>query len=324
MTSAVAELSDFLSRSADSDADDAGVGAFADSQDELRALREDVGLIWRRGERAYRVGGAERADFLHRLLTADMKGLAAGSGRTSLLLDNKGHAQLAMEIGATADEFVAVGATPEIDAGMDTLSRYVLRADVQIAPLDGAVLALVGPRADEVVNAARIATLERPPLAFRCASGWLLVSDAPVAVWQRVTGAGAVPVGRDAAETLRVEARRPRSGHEITGAEFPQELRLEAAIDFDKGCYLGQETVARIHYRGQVRRLLCALRSDGRVQVGDVLRAAGGDVGEVTSMMNVVGTQTVALGFVARERTEVGTVLTTGADVKVTVVEAAP
>jgi len=321
MTSAAADLSNFLASSAHSD--DTGIVSFGDASAEHRALRDSVGILWCSDQRAYRIGGAERVDFLQRLLTADIKGIAAGTCSTSLLLDNKGHAQVALETGALADELIAVGVTPQVDAAMETLSRYVLRSDVQITPLPDAVLALIGPTADELVRGAQVSTLEHPPRAFRCARGWLLVADAPVAAWERMTGAGAVPVGRHAAETLRIEACQPRPGSEITGAEFPQELRLDAAIDFDKGCYLGQETVARIHYRGQVNRLLCALRCAGGLHVGDALRAQDKEVGRVTSMMNVVGSETVALGFVAREQSAVGTVLTTSADVPVTVVEAA-
>jgi len=314
MTSAAADLSNFLASSAHSD--DTGIVSFGDASAEHRALRDSVGILWCSDQRAYRIG-------LQRLLTADIKGIAAGTCSTSLLLDNKGHAQVALETGALADELIAVGVTPQVDAAMETLSRYVLRSDVQITPLPDAVLALIGPTADELVRGAQVSTLEHPPRAFRCARGWLLVADAPVAAWERMTGAGAVPVGRHAAETLRIEACQPRPGSEITGAEFPQELRLDAAIDFDKGCYLGQETVARIHYRGQVNRLLCALRCAGGLHVGDALRAQDKEVGRVTSMMNVVGSETVALGFVAREQSAVGTVLTTSADVPVTVVEAA-
>lgn len=322
MSLAAVALSEFLSATGRSD--EAGILSFGDPASEHRALREGAGILWVSEERAYRIGGTERVDFLQRMLTSDVKGIAAGSCSTSLLLDNKGHAQVALEMGALADEFIAVGTVPQVDAGMETLSRYVLRSDVQIVPLDGVVLALIGPTADELVRGAQIATLESPPLSFRASWGWLLVADAPVALWQRMTAAGAVAVGRDAAEMLRIESRRPRSGREITGAEFPQELRLEATIDFDKGCYLGQETVARIHYRGQVNRLLCTLRCDDVLQVGDRLRADGKEVGQLTSVMSVVGSETVALGFVARERSDVGTVLTTSANAHVTVVDAAP
>jgi len=322
MTSAADDLMGFLSASAHGD--EAGFRCFGNAADEYRALRERVGMLWHSEQRAYRVSGTERADFLHRLLTADIKGITAGTCSTCLLLDNKGRAQVVLELGALTDELVAVGRAPQVDAGMETLSRYVLRSDVQIAPLEGVVLSLVGPKAEELVRGARLAALEQPPMVFRSARGCLLVADAPVAVWERMTAAGAVPVGRDAAERLRVEARQARSGNEITGTEFPQELRLEAAVDFDKGCYLGQETVARIHYRGQVNRLLCALRCDGGLQVGDTLRAGGEDVGEVTSTINVAGSEAVAMGFVAREQSDVGTTLTTSANARVTVVEAAP
>jgi len=321
MTSAAADLSDFLSASAHTA--DTGILSFGDPTGEHQALREGAGILWLSDQRAYRIGGTERTDFLHRMLTSDIKGIAAGSCSMSLLLDNKGHAQVALEMGALADGLIAVGAAPQVDAGMETLSRYVLRSDVQIVPLDGVVLAVIGPTADELVRGAQIATMAHPPTAFRSAWGWLLVADTPAA-WERMTAAGAVPAGRDAAERLRIEARQPRSGYEITGAEFPQELRLEAAIDFDKGCYLGQETVARIHYRGKVNRLLCALRCDGEPQVGDTLRADGKDAGQVTSVMNIGGSEAVALGFVARERSDVGTVLTTSANARVTVVDAAP
>jgi folate-binding protein YgfZ len=322
MNSVVADLSKFLSVS--TDGDEPGILSFGDPTDEYRALRDSVGIFWLSDQRAYRICGSERTEFLQRLLTGDIKGIAAGSCSMSLLLDNKGRAQVALEIGALANELIAVGATPQVDVGMETLARYVLRSDVQIEPLDSVALALIGPTADELIRGAQIDALERPPMAFRSAWGWLLVADAPVVAWKRLIAAGAVPVGRDAAETLRIEARQPQCGNEITGAEFPQELRLEAAIDFDKGCYLGQETVARIHYRGQVNRLLCVLRCDGGLQVGDTLRAKGKDIGQVTSMINVVGSDTVALGFVARGHSDIGARLTTSANVSVTVVEAAP
>ncbi len=319
MTSAATDLSDFLS-DVGTDRDGGGVASFGDPAEESRALREGAGLVWRADQRAYRVGGAERGDFLHRLLTADIKGLTAGSCRTSLLLDNKGRTQVAFEIGATDDEFVAAGTTPQVDVGMETLARYVLRSDVEITVLDAAVLSVTGPAADAVVGAAELTTLENSPMAFRGGRGWLLVAAAPRRVWQRLTTAGAVPVGLDAAEGHRVALGQAGAGSEITGSEFPQELRLDAAIDFDKGCYLGQETVARIHYRGQVNRLLCVLACDVAVQVGEALLVDGKGVGRITSV--TTSSDVVALALVARDHSDVGTALTTDSGAVVTVVEA--
>ncbi len=321
MTSAGADLSDFLS-SPGTEGVAGAVATFGDREAEYRALRESAGVLWRADERAYCVRGEERADFLHRLLTADIKGIAAGACSTSLLLDNKGRVQLVLEVGATPDELVAVGPTAELEAGMETLARYILRSDVEIAPLESAVIALIGPAADVLMNAAELSTLECPPQAFRASWGWLLVAPAPVDTWQRLVAEGAVPAGLDAAESLRIAQRRARSGSEMTGAEFPQELRLEAAVDFEKGCYLGQETVARIHYRGQVNRLLCVLESAAMLRVGEALLAEEKNVGRVTSVAPGEGANGVGLALVARDFSDAGTKLTTESGASVAVIEA--
>ncbi len=321
MTSADAGLPDFLSdelRRGDAD----GVVSFGDPIAEYQALRESAGLVWRADQRAYRIGGGERVGFLQRLLTANIEGIAEGTCAISLLLDNKGRTQLGMEVGATPGELVAVGATAQLDAGMEALGRYILRSDVEITPLDSAVLALVGPAGDELVRVAELGTLATPPQVFRAAWGWLLVAPAPDVVWQRLLAAGAVPVGLNAAEHARIAGGHAAAGSEISGAEFPQELRLDAAIDFEKGCYLGQETVARIHYRGQVNRLLCVLGCDDMVQAGETLLADGKEVGRITSVSGALGSDVVALALVARDRSEVGTALTTNSGTTVAVVEA--
>ena len=112
------------------------------------------------------------------------------------------------------------------------------------------------------------------------------------------------PLGPAAQEALRIEAGVPRAGAEFTGAEFPQEARLESAVSFDKGCYLGQETVARIHYRGHVNRLLTRLALDGDVACPAELEVDGRRVGRVTSSTQLGGH--AALGYVRREQAEAG------------------
>ena len=321
MTSAAVELDDFLSDASRRGGVE-GVDSFGDPIAEYQALRESSGLVWRADQRAYRVGGDERVGFLQRLLTGNIERIAEGTSAISLLLDNKGRTQLDMEIGATPDELVVVGAAAQLDEGMAALSRYILRSDVAITPLDSAVLALAGPESDELVRVSELGTLATPPQVFRAVWGWLLIASAPVVVWQRLLAVGAVPVGLHAAEHARIVGGQAASGSEISGAEFPQELRLDAAIDFEKGCYLGQETVARIHYRGQVNRLLCVLGCDDMVQAGDTLLAGGKEVGQVTSVSGAVGSSVVALALVARDCSEVGTALMTNLGIPVAVAEA--
>ncbi|MCH7840485.1 MAG: carbohydrate ABC transporter permease, partial [Planctomycetes bacterium] len=157
-----------------------------------------------------------------------IKGIAAGSCSMSLLLDNKGRAQVALEMGALADELIAVGATPEVDVGMETLARYVLRSDVQIELLDSVTLALIGPTADELIRGAQIDALERPPMAFRSAWGWLLVADAPVVAWKRLIAAGAVLRGRVGLPGLSFSQFHP-----MQRGQLLRQVRKKMAVSVD-------------------------------------------------------------------------------------------
>ena len=110
-------------------------------------------------------------------------------------------------------------------------------------------------------------------------------------------------------EVLRVEAGITSFGHEISGEEFPQEARLDKAIDYQKGCYLGQETVARIHYRGQVKRVLSGLRTEFPLTTGAKLISSDNEVGRVTSSVVSPRLGPIALAYVRREESESGVVL---------------
>ncbi len=113
---------------------------------------------------------------------------------------------------------------------------------------------------------------------------------------------------------MRVEAGIVAFGREISGEEFPQEARLDEAVDYDKGCYLGQETVARIHYRGQVNRLLSGLRSESPLTPGARLISSGKEVGRVTSAVVSPRLGPIALGYVRRQESEAGAALEVRAD----------
>lgn len=133
----------------------------------------------------------------------------------------------------------------------------------------------------------------------------VLVEDAHAPrVQEAVRGAGAVVGGLALWEVARIEALRPRCGVDMDETTLPQEANLDAlgAISFSKGCYTGQETVARIHFRGHVNRHLRLLRADGGVQRGAVLTdAEGAEVGEVRSVGVSPTLGVVALGMVRRE-----------------------
>ena len=159
--------------------------------------------------------------------------------------------------------------------------KYVLGAPVEFDDRrDGTtVVGVIGPEAEDLLREMGVGcrticlahSMARRSAASQCSSratpalagpGVELQLPAPSlgVIWELFEAAGAGLAGWEAAEILRVEAGIPRHGSELTGEQFPQEAGLDDAVDFEKGCYLGQETVARIHYRGKVNRLLTGLR----------------------------------------------------------------
>jgi len=209
-----------------------------------------------------------------------------------------------------------------------------LAADVQIDDLreQCVALALLGGGVDEALTAAEMQAPAQGELAHRVVTldgcevrlartpdlgptgvEVQVASEDAEATWKALmaTLAGADPVraGMDAVEALRIEHGVSRMGREISGEEFPQELLLDDAVDFEKGCYLGQETVARIHYRGRVNRLLCGLRGDAPLPVGAELISSERDVGHITSAATSPRLGAVALGIVRRDEVESGAAL---------------
>jgi folate-binding protein YgfZ len=123
-------------------------------------------------------------------------------------------------------------------------------------------------------------------------------------LWARAVAAGAVPLGLAAWEVARVEAGRPEWGLDMDDATLPQEANLDElhAISYTKGCYTGQEVVARIHFRGHVNRVLRTLHFDHALpDAGAKLLWDGRPVGSVTSAVNSPGRGAIGLGIVRVE-----------------------
>lgn len=301
---------------------------FGDARREYDAARDGIALTHRAGRGLVRFAGADRGTFLQGLLSNDVAGLAAGEGTRALFLDTKGHVRGILDLWAGDDALVVGCEGRFIDTVVPDLTRYVLGADVQVQDLrpTDTVLALLGAGADAALAAAGF---EIPPVdagAHRAAE----IAGTPVrlartldlgvpgvevhapgaaalAVWEALealSGEPPVCAGWQACEALRIEAGVARMGHEISGAEFPQELCLDDAVDYEKGCYLGQETVARIHYRGQVNRLLSGLRAASPLPAGAVLVAAEREVGQITSSAHSPRLGEVALALIRRDEAE--------------------
>jgi folate-binding protein YgfZ len=129
------------------------------------------------------------------------------------------------------------------------------------------------------------------------------------ALWKALCAAGTVPVGAEALEVLRVEAGIPAYGRDVDETVILPETRLDALVSYTKGCYIGQETVARVKYRGHINRGLSGLMLEGdRVpRHGDAIIAEDKDVGRVTSAVRSIALgRPIALGYVRREHFEPG------------------
>lgn len=282
---------------------------------QYRALREDAGLLERTDRAWLEVGGTEGAEFLQGQLTNDVEGLGEGEGCYAALLDRKGRMRADMRVLRLAPALIsvetAVGTADEVQKHLD---MYRVGRDVEIEPRAGrALLALVGPRTPELLGGV--------PLGPEHSHREMRIGDAEVRAVTTALGAdllfdkthldsaaaelerrGAVPVSFAALEILRVEAGRPAFGSEMTNDTIPQEAGInERAVDFEKGCYIGQETVARLHYKGKPNRHLRRLVSTDALEAGEPVTLGDRALGEVGTAVLSPARGALALAILRRE-----------------------
>ncbi len=289
---------------------------------EHRALRDACGLLDRSWVDRLEMAGEDRLRFLNGLVTCDVKSLQPGEGAYGFLTQVKGRILADVEILARGESLwleLPPGKGGEIS---EHLGKYVIADRVEIRPLDRTPLSLIGPEAAAALGEAELpeavyshrrieiggaeavvvreADLEVPVWTL-----WTLPDDA-APVWQKLVAGGALPAGYEAWDRLRVEAGRPLYGQDYGADNFPQETGLEEAVSYTKGCYLGQEVVARIHYRGGVNKLLRALAFDGDADpLGKAVVHEGRPAGTVTSAVHSPGRGHLGLAVI-HQRVEPG------------------
>jgi folate-binding protein YgfZ len=261
---------------------DAEVAAhYGDFYGEQRALVEQAGVVDRSHRGVVRLSGGERLSWLHSLTTQHVTGLADGSGTETLILSPHGHVehhlQLA-ELGGTTWADLEPGDASPTAAFLESM-RFLLDVDVADDSADFAMVSVAGTEAAGVLVAAGIVVdaaawsvaatpwggyARRTPWPGDGAVDVVVPRGELPAAWHALTAAGARPAGHLAWEALRVEARRPRLGFETDHRTIPHEVGwLASAVHLDKGCYRGQETVARVHNLGKPPRRLVLLHLDG-------------------------------------------------------------
>ncbi|PBC46542.1 folate-binding protein YgfZ [Rhodococcus sp. ACS1] len=306
---------------------DAGVAwHHGDPLGEQRSAERSAVVVDRSHRFVIAISGPERLTWLHTISSQHVAALPDGSSAENLSLDVNGRVEHHF---VQTDLDGVTWIDTEADRGSDLLSfltKMVFWSKAE--PRDGnelAVLSVIGPDAAAVLDAAGVAVPTEPYAAAVVAGGgfvrrmpWptadsfdLLVPREGLATWWgRLTAAGAAPAGTWAFEALRVAAVRPRIGLDTDDRTIPHEVRWiggpaeHGAVHLEKGCYRGQETVARVHNLGKPPRHLVLLHLDGsaegRPEPGDPVTAGGRAVGRIGTVIDHHELGPIALALVKR------------------------
>ena len=327
------------------------VGHFTDPRQEHRTMRQGVGVIDLSHRGRLRLTGNDRAQYLHRIISNDVEGVAVGEGNYATILTNRGKIIADMKVYVFEDS-IGIETNAETTSILyQELDKYLIADDVTIEELTertGAV-GVHGPKSAELlqevygfdvgdlpeyhsvvheIDGRRIVCVranETGEVGYNLCTAF----ESMEWLWDTFLTKGrafsAEPVGLTALNSLRIEAGIPRYGAELGDSVFPLEAELEGAISFEKGCYIGQEIVARMQYRGHPNRLLRGfeITSDAPPQSGDRLFDGDKEIGWLTSaVVSPTLGKTIGMGYVRVAFTDEGSqveVQTAGSRVDATV-----
>ncbi|HTC72823.1 MAG TPA: glycine cleavage T C-terminal barrel domain-containing protein [Solirubrobacteraceae bacterium] len=296
---------------------------------EYRALVEGCGAVDRSQRGKLALTGAGALEFLNGQVTNELSSLRPGTGCYAAFLTHKGKMLGDLRILAVADDEDAGAQPPGAPAALlldtervalqglfDMIRRFKVGYDVELhkRTVERRLLSLIGPEAAMLAAAEGLAEAEHAnvpvkvdgiaALAVRTDVGIDLIvaaADTP-ALWAALGARGAQTVSEQVAECLRVEHGRPRYGVDLDDSVIPQEAGLnERAVSFTKGCYVGQETVARLYYKGKPNRHLRGLRLSAPAAPGEQLRLGERPVGHLGSAVLSPRLGPIALALVRRE-----------------------
>jgi len=308
---------------------------FAGRESELASLVHtaavyDLGYLTR-----IRITGDDRLRWLNGMVTNTVQSLSPGYGNYTLILNAQGRIQGDGYVFRALDHLLLETDRSQVSRLLDHLDHFIIMDDVELHELDAAntTLGLAGPQTSEMLEALGLpvpetlafvpAVLQGIPITIVRAYGVLvprfefwLAAEHVAEVWRILTEVGATPVGFSALESLRILEGTPRFGVDISDRYLPQETNQSRALNFNKGCYLGQEIVERIRSRATVHRTLRQFELNGSLPApGTELRAEGDDkpIGELTSASHysLPGLpRTFALGMVRIEPLERKAIIT--------------
>jgi folate-binding protein YgfZ len=282
---------------------DTGVAAhYGDPSGEQRGLERAAGLVDRSHRGVVRIGGPDRLSWLNSLSTQLVDPLAPGAATQTLILSPNGHVQHHLTLvddGTQIWAHVEPGTAAELVAFLESM-RFMLRVEPADVTGEYAVLTLMGPDAPPPGEAQAVAALPG-----RLGTDLIVPRDRLKDVADSLTTRGVRPAGMWAYEALRIAAHQPRLGLDTDHRTIPHEVGwIDSAVHLDKGCYRGQETVARVHNLGHPPRRLVLLHLDGSVDRlpdhGDAIELNGDQVGLTGSAARHYELGPIALGLVKR------------------------
>ncbi len=268
---------------------------------QYQTVKEKAGLFDISSWGVISIAGPDRNTFLHGMVSNEVNKLAVGESNYSLLLTAKGKIIADVWVYVRESDIVLITRAALREAVIQTLDKYLIMEDAEIhdASQEFSVLAVQGREAESMLNQPGCMTI---PASLTGDPGGLLVvpESEREAVLRAVQAAGAKMVSNDLLEAMRIEAGIPIVGRELDDTVIPQEAGLHHAISFEKGCYIGQEVVARLHFRGHVNRELTrfVLQCEEPFDSVAMIHHDGKEVGKITSACrSLESDQIVGLGY---------------------------
>src|SRR5579871_3502190 len=266
---------------------------FTDPQAEFRALLTASGVYDLGFRTKISLTGSDRVRWLNGMVTNNIRDLAADQGVYAFLLNPQGHILGDLYAYNRRESIVVDTDRSQAEKILATFDHYIIMDDVEVANLDDRMTALGigGPKTSDVLAAAGFEIPEMQPLQTQSLS-WqgmectvvrgpddqhvsyeIWLADSVRRLWDALLTAGATPLGSEALELHRIVTGVPRYGVDIRERDLPQETEQVRALNFNKGCYVGQEIVERIRSRGAVHRKFTGFVADAAVEPGSKVLA---------------------------------------------------
>jgi len=305
---------------------------FSSTEAEYPALRSGCGVFDLGWRAKLSVAGPDRARWLNGMVTNNIKDLPLNHGVYCFLLNAQGRIQGDLYAYNRGEHFILDTDAAQKSKLLEIFDKFVIMDDVEISDLSEKLTAIGLRGAQAVGILSRLANVSLPAelqiadslwgqqigyslvhVEANSFELWMPPENAP-RIWNDLIQAGATPVGSEAFELARIADGTPLYGKDINERYLPQETGQERALNFSKGCYLGQEIVERIHSRAILHREFRAFTFSGALPpVGAKIQSHGKDVGELTSVASLPsqnGPRQVGLGYVRRESATAQTPLT--------------